>query len=574
MIPRLLEKRLTKAVAALDIELQADFCAQIEPAKDTRFGDYQSNTAMALAKQARMNPRELATKIIGKFDGTDLCGSPEIAGPGFINFRITNEFLSKRLASMHGDEKLLVPAAQPPQRIVVDFSSPNVAKQMHVGHLRTTVIGDCLARVARFLGHEVITDNHLGDWGTAFGAVIYGWKNVLDEAALEADPIAEMLRIYKTISAKAKVDPDLKEACKEELVKLQNGDPENLTIWKKSVDLTTTALDKIYERLDVHFDHTLGESAYNEFLAPLVEKLRADGIAVDSQGAVIIPFPDEPGLEENPAIIRKSDGGFNYTTTDLATIAHRKREWGADQIWYVVGTPQRLHFQQIFAAARKQGLELDCRHIEFGSVLGSDGKIIRTRDGESVPLVDMLDSAIHAAGKVVKEKNPGMSPEDVSEIAEIIGIGAVKYADLSQHRMSDYIYDEKKILSLKGNTAPYLMNAYVRCRAIFRKLEEVGESTGIHDNKCALVEPAERALGIKLAQFGEAVTEVLVDHRPNLLALYLFELAQTFHGFFEACRVRGSEGVTKNTRLMLCDVTARTLTRGLNLMGIQVPERM
>ena len=367
------------------------------------------------------------------------------------------------------DERLGVAETESPRRIVIDFGSPNVAKPMHVGHIRSTVLGDALARVAKFLGHEVIRDNHVGDWGTQFGMVIWGWKNLLDRQALQRDPMAEMVRIYKETNERASRDPEVREACRQELVKLQAGDKENIDIWNECVAFSMQDFERVYKILDIRYDLQCGESFYNDRLPDVVDRLLKSGIAEISEGAVVVFFRDDPELADKPLIIRKRDGGFNYATTDLATIDYRVNELKADTIWYVVGAPQTLHFKQIFAVARREGYTADLRHITFGSVLGEDRKLMKTRSGENVPLRELLEEACRRARKIIDEKNPDLSEEEKNDIAEKIGIGAVKYADLSQYRTTDYIFSWDKMLSLHGNTAPYLQNAYVRIRSIFRK---------------------------------------------------------------------------------------------------------
>jgi arginyl-tRNA synthetase len=476
-----------------------------------------------------------------------------------------------------------VPAVAQPKTIVVDFSAPNIAKPMHVGHIRSTFIGDSLARVARFIGHKVITDNHVGDWGTQFGMIIHGWKTQLDQAKLKADPIHELVSVYKAVNAATKADESVLETCKGELVKLQQGDAENLAIWKECVRLTLEQLEKVYSTLDITFDHYLGESFYNDALAPLVADMLEKGIATISDGATVVfsdgsvkPEADPFLIKEKdewkaaPCIIRKGDGGFLYATTDLATIDYRVKEWKADEIWYVVGAPQQLHFRQVFAAAQRRGVTTKMTHIAFGSILGPDGKMFKTRSGETVGLLEVIDEAIERARAAADEKDQGLSDAEKDEVARIIGSGAVKYAELSQNRLTDYKFSWDKMLSLQGNTAPYLLNAYVRTRSIFRKLDGAVTLTG----DLTITEPAERALAMKLAQFAENAHDILDDHRPNLLANYLYELASAYHAFFEACNVLRAEGTVKNTRLTLCEATSRVLKAGLGLLGIQTTERM
>ena len=562
-----LTKRLHAALVACGLPPER---GEVTAAADTRFGDYQANAAMVLAKQAKANPRELAAKIADYFEAGDICEKPEIAGPGFLNFRLKPEWVSQQLRHLTGDARCGVPATEQPRRIIIDFSSPNIAKPMHVGHIRSTILGDALARIARFVGHEVVTDNHLGDWGTQFGKVLYGWKHLLDRAALERDPIAEMTRLYREVNALEQTDPAVHKAAREELVKLQQGDPENRAIWQQLVDLSWAEFEDVYQRLGVRFDERLGESFYDPALAVLVDKLLNEGISQISEGAACIFFPDIPALADKPCLIRKSDGGFLYATTDLATIEYRVERWDPHAIWYVTGAPQQLHFQQVFAAARRMGVTTALEHIAFGSILGEDHKLMKTRSGDNVPLRDLIDEAVARARTMIEEKNPELPAEEKDHIARVVGLGAVKYAELSQHRMTDYVFSWSKMLSLQGNTAPYLQNAYVRVRSIFRKLgAELGAAQEV-----VLTEPAELALAKKLLQFGETVPLVLHEFRPNLLANHLFETANAFHTFYEACPVLKSEGVTRHSRLVLCEATARVLKQGLDLLGVEVPERM
>jgi len=565
-----LEGVMSQALNAVGVDLPEGFQVQVESAADLRFGDYQSNAAMILAKRLRTNPREFAAKLIDVMELGDLAVA-DIAGPGFINFRVTHSAWSKRMSSLLGDDRLGVALASPAQTIVVDFSAPNVAKPMHVGHIRSTIIGDSLSRIARFLGHEVITDNHIGDWGTQFGMIIHGWKTVLNESDLEADPVAELLRVYRTVNALCGEDDAVRETCKQELVKLQGGDAENLKIWEKCVDLSKQGLQGIYDRLDVGFDHWYGESFYNDRLAPLVDEMLESGVARESEGAVCVFFDGDAKLDDKPAIVRKADGGFLYATTDLATIDFRVQQWHADQIWYVVGAPQQLHFQQIFEATRKRGQNPSMHHIAFGSILGEDRKLMKTRSGDNVQLVDVLDEAVERADRVIGEKNPDMNPTERAEVASIVGIGSVKFAELSQHRMTDYVFSWDRMLALQGDTAPYLQYSYVRVRSIFRKLDG---QINIDPSALSIEADAEVHLARMLVRFGETVPILLDDFRPNLLANYLLELAKAFHSFFEACPVLKSEGETQNTRLALCELTSQVLEKGLGLLGIEVPERM
>jgi arginyl-tRNA synthetase len=538
-----LESRLA---AALTATLGEPASAAVTAAADLRFGDYQTNAAMVLAKQRKTNPRALAQEIIDRIDLSGLA-SAEIAGPGFINFRILPGAYAAKAKQLLSDGKLGVPAIGDGKTVVVDFSAPNVAKPMHVGHIRSTIIGDSLCRIASFLGYKVIADNHIGDWGTQFGMIIHGWKTRLDQTALEADPIAELVRVYREVNAATKEDSAVLETCKAELVKLQAGNDENLAIWRKCIDLSKLGLEKIYQTLDVKFDHWLGESFYNDRLPGLVEEFLTKGIARESNGAVCIfsdgtkkpeddPFMvhKEEGWTDNPAIIRKADGGFLYATTDLATLEYRIDEWNADQIWYVVGVPQALHFRQIFDAAARWGKTGDFRHVAFGSILGEDRKLMKTRSGDNVQLTDVLTEAVERAARIIAEKNPDLTGDEAADVARIVGIGAVKFAELSQGRLTDYVFAWDRMLALQGDTAPYLQYSTVRIRSIFRKLDAPFDAASA---EIQLTEEAEIHLARLHARFGELLPQVTEDFRPNLLANYLLELARAFHSFFEACPV-------------------------------------
>src|SRR5437868_14644295 len=553
-----LNRKLSEALAAAGFPPAGD----VSPATDPRFGDYQSSAALVLGKKRGENPRKIADAIVSRLDVAEICEQPNVAGAGFINFTLKREAVEKKIAEMLHDERLGVASATSPRKIVVDFGSPNVAKPMHVGHIRSTFLGDALARIAEFLGHDVIRDNHIGDWGTQFGMVIWGWKNLLDLESVKQDPIAELVRIYKETNERGSKDETVREAARTELVKLQGGDPENFAIWKQCVDLSLQEFSKAYDLLDVHYDIIRGESFYNDRLPAVVDRLLKKGLAEISEGAVCVFFRDIPELADKPAIIRKSDGGFNYATSDIATVDYRINDLKRDTLWYVVGAPQTLHFKQIFEIARREGGKADFRHIPFGNVLGENRKLMKTRSGENVPLRDLLEEAITRAEKIIAEKNPELSEPERKEIAKIIGIGAVKYADLSQYRMTDYVFSWDKMLALHGNTAPYLQNAYVRIRSIFRKADpssaqQVFDRAGGSRQQSAvtLAEPTELGLAKRLCQFAEIVPQVLNDFRTNILANYLFELANSFHAFYEACPVLKAEEPARSSRLVLCDLT-------------------
>ena len=580
MLPhKKIESALQTAVRAVlpDADTGSIF---IRPCPDPKFGDYQSNALLSLAKARKLNPRQLAADVLARLDVADLCAQVEIAGAGFVNFRLKIAALAQTLQAAARGEHLFFAKADKPKTVVVDFSSPNVAKPMHVGHIRSTILGDSLARTLRLLGHRVITDNHIGDWGTQFGMLLAGWKHHLKPDALKADPLGEMERLYKMVSATSEKMEIVRNAARQELVKLQSGDEENLKIWREMIALSEKQFDEIYARLDVKFDQTLGESFYNSRLNSLVEELVAKGIARESEGAIAIFFDDIPQLKKHPALIRKSDGGFNYTTTDLATLEYRLKTWQPDEIAYVTDGRQQLHFQQVFAAFQKWLSSLVPRpstpmlaHVWFGSILGEDGKPFKTRSGETVKLADLLDEAEDRAFKIVTEKNPDLAESQRREIARVVGFGAVKYADLLPNRQSDYIFSWDKMLALQGNTAPYLQYAYARIRSIFRKSGET-LNTQHSTLNIQLVASEEIALAKHLLNFGLTLEAVTVEFRPNFLCNYLYELAGNFTGFYENCPVLKADGATRASRLALCDLTARVLKLGLEALGIETIEQM
>lgn len=540
----------------------------VRPCADPQHGDYQSNALMGLAKQRKMNPRQLAEQVVQSLDVADWCEPVEIAGPGFLNFRLKPDALQQALRSALKSDCPFVDSAKSPRTVVVDFSSPNVAKPMHVGHIRSTILGDTVARVLRMLGHRVVTDNHIGDWGTQFGMLLLGWKTELNEAALEQDPIAELERLYKTINA----DESCRDEARAELVKLQAGDEENLAIWQRMIALSQVQFDHVYGRLGVTFDETLGESFYNPHLSELTEELQEKGIAEESEGALVVRFSGDKQLADKPAIVRKRDGAANYTTTDLATLRYRMEAWQPTDIVYVTDGRQQLHFQQLFKIFGRwqDAVSVKLEHVWFGSILGPDGKPFKTRSGDTVRLADLLDEAEERAFTVVSEKNPDLSDDERRAIARVVGLGALKYADLSNNRQSDYIFDWDKMLAFQGNTAPYLQYAYTRVRSIFRKMDAPNFATV----ELQLKAPEELALAKHLMNFGQTLEMVAQDYRPNFLCNYLFELAGHFSRFYEACPVLKAEEAERNSRLAICELTARVLRSGLDAMGIEVTEVM
>lgn len=566
----ILTEHLREAIQEFGLSLDL---AVVTPSTDPRFGDYQTNAAMVAAKILKKNPRQVAAQIVEQLELEDYCDAPQIAGAGFINFRLSTSFLEKQITALSSDIRLGIPKTKRSQTIIIDFSSPNIAKPMHVGHIRSTILGESLARIARFLGHRVIADNHLGDWGTQFGKVIYGFKHILSVDALKEAPIQELVRLYREVTALEERDPQIKSAVREELVKLQQGDQENVALWKKVIDLSWKEFEQHYQLLNISFDERLGESFYNDALEPLVQRLLSDQIAERSQGAVVIFFPDESSFHDKPFLIQKTDGGFLYSTTDIATLEYREHRWHPDAVWYVCGSPQQLHFEQLFAVARKLGLTSDFRHIAFGSILGEDHKMMKTRSGDNIELGTLLQEAIDKAYFIINQRNPDFPEEEKKETARIIGLGALKYADLMQHRMTDYLFSWSKMLSFQGNTAPYLQNAYVRIRSIFRKESNREAERHLHA-PIMLHEDAERRLAMQLIQLGEIIPTVLLDARPNILCLALYDLANKFHCFYEACPILKAEEAIKTSRLALAGLTARMLQQGLELLGIEVPERM
>jgi arginyl-tRNA synthetase len=573
MLPhKFIEQRLQETVksALPDADLST---VVVRPCPDPKFGDYQASALIGLAKSRGKVPRQLASEIAAALRVEECCEKVEVAGAGFLNFRLKTSAVADALEAAGRGEHLFFEKAAQPRTVVVDFSSPNVAKPMHVGHIRSTILGESLARVLRLLGHHVITDNHIGDWGTQFGKLLVGWKRDLNPAALKADPIGEMERLYKQVNTASESDPAVLEAARQELVKLQRGDEENLRIWKEMIALSEEQFETVYRRLGVTFDEMLGESFYNPRLLALVQELRDSGIARESEGAVVVFFDDIPQLKKNPALVQKSDGAFNYTTTDLATLEYRLQTWHPNEIVYVTGAPQQLHFQQIFAVFQRWHPEAGIKlaHVWFGSILGEDGKPFKTRSGETIKLADLLDEAEERALKVVSEKSPEMPEAQRHEIARVVGLGAVKYADLLPNRQGDYVFSWDRLLALSGNTAPYLQYAYARIRSIFRKgnIEATAQATGI-----LLEAPQEIALAKHLLNFGLVLQGAAEEYRPNYLCNYLYETAGHFTAFYENCPVLKSEGKVRAGRLLLCDLTARVLKQGLAVLGIETLEQM
>jgi arginyl-tRNA synthetase len=608
----------------------------VRPTQQSRFGDYQVNAAMPVARLLNRTASEVAKEIARHLSTSPLVDQVEVAGPGFVNIWLSDQWLGRYLRTLADDERLGVAKVAQPERFILDFSSPNVAKPMHVGHLRSTIIGDALQRMLRFVGHTTVSDNHLGDWGTQFGMIIYGFKHFRDEENWRRHPVRELARLYHLVhqmtkaaeweepleqirqlrqqgpegarqaeekllelaeeaglldreepardrtAALQKIERLLEEkiqqarpiaeATRGETAKLHRGDPENRSLWEMFLPYCLEELRAIYKRLDVHFDYTLGESFYQPMLESVVQELLEKGIATVSEGAVCVFLSDD----QPPCIIKKRDGAYTYATTDLATIKYRVENFNPHHILYVVDHRQSLHFRQLFDIARRWGYDrVDYQHVAFGTVLGADRRPFRTREGAAVGLQELLDEAVERARKVVNENSPHL-PESVRQrIAEAVGLGALKYADLSQNRTTDYIFSWDKMLAMQGNTGTYLQYAYARIRSIFRKgdIDPAKARSGVD---CALLSHvAERGLGVLLVRFPEVLEQTLRDYMPHYLTGYLYELAEGFSTFYNSCEVlRAESRALQASRIVLCDLTARTLQLGLQLLGIATVEQM
>jgi arginyl-tRNA synthetase len=657
-----LRDRFADALESLGVDAaeSAALVGMVLPSQDAKFGDYQANLAMSLGKRLGKPPREIAQQLVDKLDVDDAFDPPEIAGPGFINLRLKDAWVAEQLSIASADvDRLGIDQVARPRSFVIDYSSPNVAKPMHVGHIRSTVIGDALNRVLKFLGHRTISDNHLGDWGTQFGMIIYGYKHFADERTLAERPVEELSRLYKLVHAlvdyretindkipalRAKItaaeqhlaeldqlaapeDPkELKKAAKRldqakrnvaeletelsglesklaatetdtilgplveehpdidrqvlaETARLHSGDSTNVELWRRFLPPCLQEIEATYQRLGVRFDHTLGESFYHDRLRGVVKDLIEKRLARESEGAICVFLEGQPA----PMIVQKQDGAFLYATTDLATIEYRMAQWHPDAILYVVDHRQSLHFEQLFSTVKQWGYsEVELQHVSFGTVLGEDGRPFKTRSGAPIGLTSLLDEAVERAFAIVCQNDdtrpaPLLSESDRRQVADRIGIGAIKYADLAHNRTSDYIFSYDKMLAMTGNTAAYMQYSYARVRSIFGKAG-VDESTirgSQAATKISLATPQERVLGVSLLQFGEALSRVAADYRPNHLTAYLFELAGRYSEFFENCPVLKAESdELRASRLLLCDLTARTIQCGLNLLGIETVERM
>ena len=570
-LSHLLNREAEQAFAAAGIEGAP---VVLQPAKNPEFGDFQINGVMGAAKQRKQNPRELAQKVAEALAGNGLIASAEVAGPGFINLRLNPQFLAKQVHAALQSGRLGVAQAAAPQTIVIDYSSPNLAKEMHVGHLRSSIIGDSLNRVHSFLGHRVIAQNHVGDWGTQFGMLVA--YLVEQQAQNEHFELADLEQFYRNAKMRFDEDPAFADTAREYVVKLQSGDEAVLALWRQFVAMSLKHAQNVYNRLGVLLkpEDVRGESSYNADLQPVVDELLASGLAVDDGGTKVVFLDEFKNKEGDPAafIIQKQGGGFLYATTDLACIRYRVRELKANHIIYVVDTRQSLHFGQLFAASRKAGWlpeNVKAEFIGFGTMMGKDGKPFKTRSGDTVKLVELLDEAVERATALVKEKNPELDNTTAAQIGRSVGIGAVKYADLSKNRTSDYIFDWDNMLSFEGNTAPYLQYAYTRVQSVLKKAGEWSRT-----EQPVLTEPLECQLAAELLKFEDVLQTVADSSYPHYLAAYLYQVASLFSRFYEACPILKAEGSARNTRLQLAALTGQTLQTGLSLLGIDTLEVM
>ncbi len=543
----------------------------------SQHADYQADGALAAARRVKSNPRELAARVVEQAALDDLCASVEISGPGFINLTLRDDVLAPFVLEMARADMLGV-TLPAPETVVVDYSGPNVAKEMHAGHLRSTIIGDAAVRLLEWLGHRVIRQNHLGDWGTPFGMLIEHLLDLGEDEAVHELSIGDLNGFYRAARVKFDASEEFKERARHRVVRLQNDDAETLHLWRLLIDESQKYFMTVYHQLGVRLtdEDFAGESAYNDELASVAAELERLGVAKESDGALCV-FPDGFNGRDGeplPLIVRKSDGGYGYASTDLAAIRHRLRNLGAARLLYVVGSPQHQHLEMVFETAREAGWLVSparAEHIGHGSVLGKDGKMLRSRAGESVRLIDLIEEAVTRATAAVVDKNPDLDGTTQAAVARAVGIGAMKYADLSTDRGKDYILDYDRMLSFDGNTAPYLQYAHARIRSIFRR---AGIEQPDAIDRIVISAPSERALALTVLEFPEVIAEIEQNMQFHRLAAYLFGLATVFTGFYEQCPVLKAEGQVRDTRLVLCALTARILATGLDLLGIDAPEQL
>ena len=553
----------------------ADYTEKVDIQNSTKkeFGDFQTNFAMVSSKLIGKNPREIASTLVDNFKENDIIEKLEIAGPGFINIYLKNNFLNEELKKVE-NEKYDFSFLNTDKTIIIDYSSPNIAKRMHIGHLRSTIIGDSIKRTLQFLGFHTLADNHIGDWGTQFGKLIVAYKNWLNKKSYEEDPIGELERIYVQFSDEAKKNPALEDEAREELKKLQLGDEENQKLWKEFIDISLKEYNKIYDRLGVNFDYYYGESFYNDMMPAVLEELKEKGIAREDQGALVVFFEND---KLPPAIVQKKDGSFLYTTSDLATMKFRKDELNVDEAVYLTDDRQQNHFKQVFEIGEMLGEPYNYKktHVVFGIMRFGDGMIFSSRSGNIIRLVDLLDEAKTQVKKVIDEKNPNIPEEEKEKIAEIVGSGAIKYFDLSQNRTSDITFTWDKVLSFEGNTGPYLQYTYVRIMSIFRKLKE--ENINV-ENKDIILENmngVDRELAVELLRFPQTVVKSYESYRPNIIADYLFDIAKLFNNFYNSNSILKEENKKiMDARILLAEKTAFILKEGLGLLGINTVDRM
>ncbi|MEZ4269179.1 MAG: arginine--tRNA ligase [Myxococcota bacterium] len=577
MSGRLVEELSRRAAQAMKQAFEVDADPEVRPTNDPRFGDYQINGVLPLARRLSENPRKLAERLMAVLDLGDMCTAPEIAGPGFINLRLDPAYIARQAGRIAVDPRADISAVEDPESVVVDFSSPNVAKRMHVGHLRSTIIGDALVRTLRFLGHKVVGDNHVGDWGTQFGILLWAWERHRDEAAFAADAIGELERLYKVGSEASKADPEVAAACRAELAALQAGDSGRLEQWRRFVAVSRADAEAIYTRLGVSFDTWHGESFFHDRLAGVVERLQATGLARESEGAIAVFFDEESDLGATPFLVQKSDGAYLYATTDIATFEYRVAAHAPDRIIYVVDVRQSLHFKQLFAVIASMGNEaVRLEHVGFGMMMGSDGRPFRTRDGGTITLAALLTEAEERILPIVVEKWPDATDAEQRAIAAQVGIGAVKYADLSQNLTTDYRFDWDKFLAAEGNTGPYLQYALVRIRSILREYEvRFGAPFTATGAPLVFEADQERELATELLKLGDALDSAARLSRPHILCEYLYGVARRFSPFYAACSILGApDERLRDSRVALSVATARTLEIGLACLNIPPLERM
>ncbi len=567
LIEKLLESVLKQTITRIYPDFSDWSKLFIQRTNDPQFGDFQTNFAMINSKVFGKQPKIIAEEIKNSVCDP-IIEKVEIAGPGFINIFLKNEAVCEIIKNSDAagwDFSFIDRSGD----IIIDYSAPNIAKQMHIGHLRSTVIGDSLKRIFRFMGFSVIGDNHIGDWGTPFGKLIVGFRKWLDSAAYEANPIEELERLYVLFAQKEEEDPELGDLARLELTKLQSGDPDNRKLWKEFVDISIKEYNKLYDRMDISFDTWHGESFYHDMNSKTLEILQEKELAVESEGALCVFFDESENLP--PFIVRKKDGGFNYATSDLSSVFYRMQNHELNRVIYVTDDRQQGHFKQLFATAKKLGFNLPLEHVYFGVMRFADG-IFATRKGNAIKLEHLIDESVRRALEIIEEKNPSLPETEKKAIAEVVGIGAVKYSDLSQNRISTIIFEWDKVLNFEGNTAPYLQYTYARIKAIKRKADEAGKT--ISDEKIILGTDIERGLAMQLLAFPQALIKASENFRPNILADYLFELAQKFNNFYNSLSVLKEEDSILKSRLSLSLKTAEVLKSGLNLLGIKTVERM